>query len=55
MVKDVEKPKIEITTIEKDIGRKSKAKGLILCMIKEIQEECQEESKQREKMMVNSF
>ena len=31
------------------------SKGLILCMLKEIQEECQEESKLMEKMMVNSF
>ena len=30
-------------------------KGLILCMLKEMQEECQEESKLREKTMVNSL
>ena len=31
------------------------SKGLILCMLKEIKEECQEEIKLREKMMVNSL
>ena len=31
------------------------SKGMILCMLKKIQEECQEESKLREKMMVNSL
>ena len=30
-------------------------KGLILCMLKEMKEESQEESKVREKMMVNSL